>query len=362
MQMRIFLALLLLSTSAAFAQTDLSPKYYIPYFDHGKWGWCDTLGKVVVQPEFASCSFFESKGKYWVSDVTKENRNYEYVLGKGMLPVANCGLDHWQYVQLTDKNWWILRTKSHKLGIYDWGKQRFVLDTIARSIVVNETNLGFLCYKKENATTFSVFNLKTQKSTQSDMTDDYFSVETSKTYFRKSYDDKWHELSPKGAFVPTMDNVEEVYFAMDGDGDYAIEQIDSERTFEYQVVSPSTLNLGNGRIPYSTTRIRKVDYVVFKQDGKFGLMNLSNKSIVLENVYDFIDIDYKNKHFLLIKDGKMGLKLLGTVYSTIEPNYDFITEYRSIRISSRWSFVLFEVTLDGNKMYVGENGVEYFKR
>lgn len=361
MQMRIFLALLLLSTSAAFAQTDLSPKYYIPYFDHGKWGWCDTLGKVVVQPEFASCSFFESKGKYWVSDVTKENRNYEYVLGKGMLPVANCGLDFWQYTQLTDKNWWIVRTTSRKYGIYDWGKQRFVLDTIAKSIVMDETYLSFLCYKKENATKFSVFNLKTQKSTESEMTDDYWSGETQKTYFRKSYNDKWHELSPKGAFVETMDDVEEVYFAMDGD-DYAIEQMDSERALEYQVVSPSTVRLTNGGIPYSTTRINRVDYAVFKKDGKFGLINLSNNSVVLENTYDFIDINYSNGYFFLIKDGKMGLKMMGTIYPAIEPKYDMISEYNSLRVNSRWSFVLYEVLLDGNKMYVGENGVEYFKR
>jgi WG containing repeat len=58
----IFLLLLLTSSNKGNAQ-EYRSSILIPYRDGQKWGWCDTAGKIRIQPAYDAVSFFDGDGR-----------------------------------------------------------------------------------------------------------------------------------------------------------------------------------------------------------------------------------------------------------------------------------------------------------
>jgi len=342
----------------SFAQNNYNPKFLIPYNDQGKWGWSDTVGTIAILPEFKSCSLFDRIDNYWVSEVVKKKTKYQYVFDKGILPISNCKIDY-QYPHLTDQDYWIIKTKTNRKGIYDWNKKKFVLDTIAESFVLDNNNLGLILYKTAKSKNYFVYNFQSKVSIESSMIDYYWSSETKKTYFRMSEASKdWYDLKPDGNFQHSDDIFSEYYLSYD-----PFSEIDApdEQIARNNTSIPPNLKLTDGYSAHSFIEIDQVGYLIFKKEGKFGLMVYSNRKIILEPIFDSIEFDFKNNFFILTNGKKTGIKLVNTIYPTILPKYDSIALVKAIQVNWSWSFMLFEATLNGNKMYVGENGVEYFK-
>lgn len=44
--------------NGSFAQSVYNPGLLIPYNDRGKWGWSDTVGNILIKPEYSSTQFF----------------------------------------------------------------------------------------------------------------------------------------------------------------------------------------------------------------------------------------------------------------------------------------------------------------
>ncbi len=89
---------------------------------------------------------------------------------------------------------------------------------------------------------------------------------------------------------------------------------------------------------------------------KYGLLNLDGK-IILPVQYD--EIIKNDDGAVLKKDGKYGLYILNTVYKPIEAKYtQAVKKYKSIPVSGSWQFSICKTGKD----YIGENGIEYFKQ
>jgi hypothetical protein len=109
---------------------------------------------------------------------------------------------------------------------------------------------------------------------------------------------------------------------------------------------------------HSSIKLGDQRFQVMHKPSGFGLIN--EESEVLAFQYDFIDINFYDGLFYLLKDKKMGVHIPFTTYSTIEPKYDMISLYQLLTISDGWKFALFKVKVGTNEGYLGENGVEYF--
>lgn len=114
----------------------------------------------------------------------------------------------------------------------------------------------------------------------------------------------------------------------------------------------------DGATVHSTVQIGRNDYQVMWKDDSFGLFRGNYEDLPFK--YDFIDIDYENGLFYLLKDKKMGVFIHGSSYSIIEPKYGLISFHSKLRVSKKWTFALFSVKSNGQEGYIGENGVEFF--
>lgn len=93
-----------------------------------------------------------------------------------------------------------------------------------------------------------------------------------------------------------------------------------------------------------------------KKGSKYGLLNLDGE-IILPEEYD--QIRQTKDGVLLKKNDKYGLYIPNTIYKYMEAKYnDPIKKFSSIPVSESWSFAIYKT---GDK-FIGENGTAYFKQ
>lgn len=341
----------------SFSQTAYSPKLLIPYNDHGKWGWCDTLGKIHIEPQFDECSFFDVKGVCWSSVVEKQNKIYPYVFGKGLLPLQNCKIIH-QYEHLLKKDLWLVSTINGNTGIYNWKKNKLILDTIAKSYIVDDSLPNYFLYKVQSTGKYYLFDLKTKKSKLTDMDYYVWFSDTRITYFKKSVQsDEWFVLNRDGEFHKVTVNFNENQLITFGSKDDLVNK--KAKLNNYKI---KNLNLPLDYKGVSYIDLYDNAYLVFEKDSKIGLLDYTKGETILDPVFTNIKYDFKQNYFMLYDNDKKGVKLLETVYPTIEPIYKSIDFSKSIQVNGNWYFMVFKVEKNGIVGYVGENGIEYFSK
>ena len=101
--------------------------------------------------------------------------------------------------------------------------------------------------------------------------------------------------------------------------------------------------------------------VAVKKQGQAGLVTDRGEE-VLPFIYDHIGpLKGNTNGFEIKKDGKVGVLLLYTSYPVISPKYEQIGFAASLPVNAGWNFSLYRVQYQGRTGYVGENGVEFFK-
>jgi hypothetical protein len=371
----------LLFSSLLFSQTNVNP--LIPYRDGKVWGFCDTLGKVVVKPYFDEVinvrydAYNVGKASYLIQKNSKE-----FVVNeKNQIAIPI----HHTYDSIRLKEFdidYIEVFKDGKMGLYSNLKEIIPCNYTAIDVVGNKSYRVFLGDK------CGVVNSKNKVVVPIKYDDIYPSwSDINKTNSKfvweatlgkvstKFYDAKINTADDDIVGVlmeKTLGNFSENVTSMNSD---VLKNYDKVVRDEYRNIAYVTKNNKIGvfsllekklvvdtnyeEVSFADSNKSKLVFKV-KANGKFGFVS-ENNVILLPIDYDKIEYNRKIYQFKIFKNNKVGVKVFNTIYPTIEAKYIEILDYKRMTIKNNWSFVLFLVKTESGIGYVGENGVEYFK-
>ena len=380
--MKYFTLLILLVSNFVFSQTKLNP--IIPYRDGKKWGFCDTLGKVVVKPYFDG--FVDSQYDLSYPDkacflIQKESKSF-VVNHKNQIVVPI----HHPYDSIRLKEYdidYIEVFKHGKMGLYSNLKEVIPCNYTSVEVVENKS---FRVYIEEkcgivNAKNRLIVPIKYDEiyalRSSTNTTNSKFAWEASSENERVIfYDTKIIKNSEDAVGVVyekmavdysndedglTLSNLRKVYdnVVYDEYKELAFVTKNNKVGVFSLLEKKLVVDLNYDEVSFADNdRGRSVFKV--KLNNKFGFVN-DNNAVLLPIEYDAIAYNSKIYQFEITKSNKVGLKVFNTIYPTIQPKYMEILDYRRLSINSSWSFLIFLVKTETGTGFVGENGVEYFK-
>ena len=376
-----FLLLILLS-NLFYSQKS---KILIPFLENNKWGLSDTLGVIKVKP-FAdemiplfineeSKSSFKIKRNGRINIIDENLRN--------ILPKNNLYQDVFVNVNKTIDIYYV--KNNGRLGVFYYTKE--IIPTQYDKISM-ESNKSFLVYKNYKR---GLYNSKGKMIIPPVFNYIGFS-QSEKDYKNGKY--AWRAID--------SNNVEHKYFDIDVEN--------SKKNFDIPL-PPLPQNNDNfaqkdkiiDSLKASYNNIKVLDWIniaLINKDGKWEAFDLKKKK--LTNNFKYDEIDYlttiQGTHLFKIKNnGKYGIsdnegnvlltslydniyngdwgtilieknkrqgvfqRILST-YPNIEPKYLSIEKYYEIPVNKNWVFTLYKAKLEnGKEIYVGENGIEYYR-
>jgi hypothetical protein len=352
----LFLCALFLLTSTGSTQERPGGKLLIPYRYKNLWGYCDTLGRVIIQPAYDSVTFIYftptikvfRKGKATIIDAT----------GKKLLPYFDFIFD-WSEKLFAVKD-------GNKFGIYNeqgaivvpveydhlyytstYEKYR----SIENSVIAAKGNLYFLISLLDKGIT-AIDN--PEKGTV--------------IYEGVSEDGDRQGQGITKVFVPERQAyVDSLKVALQADSVVRIGIEDVAESYwnkYYKVYSKGMVGLWNKNLLIRPTYsdIRRIylskSSMVAARKGKYGLVNLKEQ-VMIPFAYDDIEMLDQNIFITTIKK-KKGAVLLNTFYPPLRNKYDAIAFGANLFVNEGWRFFIFKVVKNGKRGYVGENGIEYF--
>lgn len=351
----LLLSFVLFLAKSTFAQKEYNPMFLIPYNDHGKWGWCDTSGTIVVKQEFEETNFFNGFGDHFLADIIQNGHRANYVLDLGVTGPATYHSFMVYDEEFFDLKCSILLDDQYNMGLYSIEKKKVLISPEFHDDyqILNATNQIFVFRNKENKV--GVYDFKTGKTLLTQYKSFQKDEEQNEIYFLDVSENAYY-LNDKMQFVKYKEQLEPA-----SDDRYGVAEYEKPaKAFEQIPYFNMIVNLPDSVKPHSGINrgFNKELYVCFK-NGNFGVLDKKNKTYIPFE-YDFISIDYTKALIYLIKDGKIGVKLLNTTYPQIEPKYDYLVDYKVFEVSEKWGFWIFDAELNGQRVYVGENGKEYY--
>lgn len=349
------------------AQERYNPEFLIPYNDHGKWGFSDTLGTVKVTPEFESVNFFYNVDNAWLSRVYRGDELVYYVLNKGCASPVGYKTDYMLFSSFFLENSISVIEKDGKVGLFNYETQKIVLEATYTKATPDVEN-GIVYFsrfdEKDESTSILAYDvysnresrlkyveIKTEGVESGDGVQEYILFRDKRNRWFEFSNGKWLQF-------PYW----EMNFIKNYDEYYLRESVatapELTKKLFNEVASYRTDKVVGATLHSSIEISYSQSYQVMWKDGSFGLYQ-GEKQLLPFN-YDFIDIDYEHGFFYLLRDKKMGAYLPGTTYPRIEPKYGLINFYKKLQVNDKWLFVLFKVKKNGFDGYVGENGVEFF--
>lgn len=342
----------------------------IPYNDRGDWGYCDTLGNLVYKPSFKEASFFYSSTlgdqRVQMANVTtKWGENRLMATGKLLLPKK---LDYQRgFYTTTDPNTTFLVIKKGKYGVYDLN-EGMILPAKYDSLCAKCEYSSWVLLKKEGEDAYRRYNPETRELEEQQYVKLGRYLHRYSSFDIATTTDGLHYRLKEGELLQVTDEVLATYTNDENTFMDVAADWDGASSYRWRGPKPSAEDMKVDRIlelkDYS--RLSYIDKYGFKRiiiaelDGQVGILNEKGEEI-LPFQYDKITLEDSETQVILEKDGKLGRKLLFTIYPTIEPRYDKLYERARLRANAYWSFAVYYVELDGQKGYVGENGVEYFR-
>lgn len=344
-------------------------KVWVPYNDHGVWGFSDTLGNIQLKPRFEQVDFFfvrrfgKDQYEYTSQVETRWGDNLIRPNGELMLPKKTQEMRQLANSSRRGKIF-LLKINDH-LGIYDlvegWlAKPRF--DSLYPSTYNN-----WMLLKADDDATFTRFNLNTlQPETTEIVSVSEYWADMGTINIATTTDGKRHKLTGNG-----MEEVSEEELARYEDLDgVMLEEIPDEwfsDQYSWRGPKPSAEELGLDRATaykdYSRLPFVK-NYpfskaIIGTRDGKMGMVD-ENGNVMIPFEYDRVQFADPATEAYLVKNGLIGYKLMFSHHPTIEPRYEKFERAHQLPVSQSWVFALFRVEINGERAYVGENGVEYF--
>ncbi|MEL7425749.1 MAG: WG repeat-containing protein [Bacteroidota bacterium] len=368
----IVIAIVIIPSSSVHAQSnDVHPRVLIPYNDHGEWGYCDTLGNLQINPQYEAANFFYSTyisaEEVYLSVV--KNKWGQALLksdGKLLLPKKTHRARN-LYTGAAPRGTVYLLQKKEKYGIYQLGEGWLVKPTLD-SLYPRSYN-NWMLLKASDAPTFSRFNLETLQLEPTEIVavrEYWGSLGTANV--ATTQDGQLHRLTKEG-MIPVKAEELTDYEDMN---DVMLEEVPDdgfyEQSYHWKGERPTAAQLGVDEVidlkDFSSlsyaARYGFQKAIIAKRNGKMGMLSETRQTLIPFE-YDRISFASSPTNVYLEKDGLVGFKILFTHHPMIEARYQSLSLARYLPVSSSWRFALFQVTVNGQQGYVGENAVEYFK-
>jgi len=366
--------------------------FFVPYNDHGKWGYSDTLGNVVIKPSYLATTLFRKQASengliYSAVATTRAGEIMIDPSGESLIPNKTTVVYHNQFrtSPTSFRIIWVLQNKKGQTAIYSPGsdeKPDFEYDKIPESLYGPYGNYG--------QAPLLLKNRKTGKLEQLDPKDaslkptDYTqllrlatsrykwssklyainqagdTLQYSRGKFTKAIFQEGKNYSPviieREPYKLEIDPPEFEDMAMDDNTIYLKpeERVALQQKFEVDTLLQAYSFSSYINQTYGFSRL-----YLARKAGKLGVINQIGKE-VLSFTYDKILLRDNATQATLVRDKKYGRKLFLTHYPTIEPIYDDFTEYHRYRVNRRWSFQVYVAEVDGKYVLIGENGKRYY--
>jgi WG containing repeat len=383
-----------------FSQT-INSEILIPYKIKNLWGYSDTMGNILLQPQYDSVGFYEKSTIEFA--IFKHDGKYG-TLNKEMRVVikndyATFKIQNPNYVICGSKNALGLLTLQNKIiAPFEFDKIEYYSNTL------------FLVKKDNKSGLFNIDGQKIAEEIYVEFTSDYnYSTGIDDIYGVIGQDEFLINLDGTRIFKGPVKKHESMNVRVAEDmpnrkPDYSISP-KLMRQFEALKKSQQLTECFFERsFGYSDPASKMYQYYVVGKKGKVALWNV-DLNIIDDDFYDEIyDVSYaldakenRYERRIVKKDskwgiitnegkvicdfqfdtfenyehyeslakvsinGKKGIYLYNSFYQIISCKYDSINIFKTIPVHSNWSFLVFKVKKGDLEGYVGENGVEYFK-
>jgi|GEM_PF-7122970 len=407
-QVTFLFAFILLGNLFAQNNNPYDPKLIIPYNLNGKWGYADTLGKVLCVAQFDSVGFYEVWQNTYA--VVKKNNRFGIIDQQFNLVVAPkykllkgtncCPKEDLKFFQIGKGNRWGVMTIAGKRIIpikYD-------------QIDFNYLPFGFIAVRKDKK--FALFSLKGKKLTKfmfdnfnfgvfgggnfddllGKADEEYFLIKPDKTVVPAPKKPNQYKVKISDPNMPAVNKIPESEKAilykksLEIKEKYGLDSIYLERPLNggstrgktvYLLVSKKTQK-GIWNVTSNTVHFIAYDDIhaihTYRPEisRKYGFIELlyvqKNGKWGVVNELDTIQLPFEYDGFGKVTDtfaetrqkNKSGAVTYFTYYPPIACKYDRIDFFKQLEVTKTWSFDLYKITINGKEGYVGENGAEYF--
>lgn len=422
----VFILFLLFAVLPLWGQFKYVPKtpsrLYIPYREGNLWGYCDTLGQVLLSPRYDSVGFydgwycegavFKQDGLYGVLDYDFEEIITGYDASPG-LPVKN---DRYAIV-----------TKNSRVG------------------VVNTDNLAFIPIEFDSVSFeyLDFWNIVTRQNGKFGLYGRYGELRATPQfdevlpayYFQEVYKlagmvgrkkDTWYHIGPDGkqtvyTALTRRDSRQPVADKKQFDATHTdkispaekrqLESLEPELKSKYgisKILYNRVVGFSGGRYEYVLVQKNKQVALLYVDSGnihsdffddimgvigngseevievmegekveqnlhtkypsevllvrkgkKYGMVSPQGQE-VLPFVYDGFS-EISDQTIVTHQKNKKGIINLLTHYPPLPCRYDDIRYHKGLPVNKVWNFEIYQVSTNGRRGYVGKNGVEYFK-
>lgn len=380
MLLRFFSIVALFFVSNVFSQTPL-----IPFRDGKAWGFCDTLGKVIVKPYLDTIHDVRYDGFFKKAAFVVRKGNNKFVVNENnqlVVPVLN------KYDSIKLKPFdvrYVEVYKKGKLGIvrelvekvpclYD----EVVVAANASYYVYLDQKCGLLNEKKKLVIPIQfdeIYPIGEEMINRKTL----FAWEAIKNDKVQKFFDNVKIEDGQDMVVGLKEMVGSTYFSENG-----IKEIQSMLSKQYAfveineyegiaIVGQTKDKLGVYSLAKKELLIEpKYEFVALegedaaallfkvKLNSKWGILK-ENNQVYLPIKYDSVVFDSSLNLFLIEQERKIGFKIKNTIYPTVEPKYLKVIDKQNFQVNDAWNFSLIQVQTSKGYGFVGENGIEYFK-
>lgn len=349
------------------AKAQYDPELLIPYNSGNLWGWCDTLGTVLIEPKFEESTFFTDKyiKNRPLAVFGNSEKGFYFVKPDGNLLFPS----HLRYFPPSDhytfslRELIILKSQNNKKTIFSTASEAILLDSPQDEVYLYTYNKKqYAWMKQDNEKYYKILNseqkiLKTKIVNFIFQWNDVIFTETEKRrgyllgdslkYMSRKESKRFEELGfcsllePNPPFPPPSIDI----FKLVNKNSEAVQ--DFIKTF--------------GKVPIDVVSYLDSSELYFsvKEGEKEGVM-LQSGQVLVPIEFDKIEFTYSPQGISLQKNGVYGFMPIPAKYKPIEAKYQVKLTLEENFASK--TFRIYKVKVNGKTVYVGENEVEYFTR
>lgn len=366
----------------------------IPFRVKNKWGYADTLGKILVKPQFDSVGvfFYSRENKTALACFSKNgklglmNPDMKTIIPNQFTKIEFTRDDNLRFIKNHITVW-----NKNLCGSYDmagkqilpveyeiiddrWLPKLFVVKKAGKWGLLNSTGSqltpieydeisysdggsGGFMGKKGDETVFIDYNGKISQQAPPPSGDD----DTAPTEYEEVKEEiETRQVGKIFRLLAQKYGYDSVYA-----DSQKWERFITRKGNKYGIIKSDGIEV----ITPQYDQVLKIGYSEYKNGYTFtvrkgkqvGMVNEKNEVLIPFEYTDIQQHAWKDSHYLTFKGDKKGYTILSTYYPPIPAVYDEIDIYTSFPVNSMWSFVLLQVKKKGKWGFVGENGVEFFK-